>query len=71
MSKRTTLHVALLLAIAYGAGSPALAAIRPEIVDPPLRGFHEEVGRALAAARVQAIAMTSDMRTFLGRLPGL
>lgn len=69
MSKRHILHSGVILGVAYLMGSPALAAIRPTIVDQPLRGFHEEVGKAAASTAITLASMSSGFRAYLARLP--
>lgn len=37
------LKVAAIVVVAYAAGHPALASVRPEVLEKPLAGFHGDV----------------------------
>jgi hypothetical protein len=68
MSKRHVIHTGLIVGTAYLMGSPALAAIRPAIVDQPLRSFHEEVGRAAAATAVTFVSLKGGLQAYIARI---
>jgi|LFEF01.1.fsa_nt_gb hypothetical protein len=68
MSKRHAIHTVIILGAAYLMGSPALAAMRPAIVDHPLRSFHEEVGRAAETTRVTLTSLQGSFQAYLTRL---
>lgn len=73
--KETLKPLSLVLLMAYSAGSPAFAELRPRALDTALRGFHHDVtvaafrgfGVAQAAARIDPWEVASTV-TVSGKL---
>ena len=59
--RETLKPLLLVLVAAFAAGSPLLDAVRPRVLDEPLRGFHKDVtATGLAGMQVaRAVSATS------------
>lgn len=67
--KDTLKPLAVIMVLAYSAGSPVFAEVRPRALDMPLRGFHKDVtaaaftgvGLARAAAQIDAWEIAANI----------
>ncbi|MFN3852989.1 MAG: hypothetical protein ACK4M0_01210 [Phreatobacter sp.] len=63
------LRIAVIVILAYAAGHPALAAVRPEVLDKALSGFHGDVNTV--GASLWRTLVSADRAGLLGAMSGV
>lgn len=67
--KLINLPLLALFALCYGLGHPALASLRPQVVDKTLASFHEDVNRTIVGSTISVAKLLDPAPVEMASVP--